>query len=40
MGLGSTALACAALGVPCVGFEIDPEYRREALTRVQAVLPS
>ncbi len=34
MGLGSTAVACARLGVPCVGFEIDPEYRREALRRV------
>jgi site-specific DNA-methyltransferase (adenine-specific) len=26
MGLGSTAVACAGLGVSCTGFEIDPEY--------------
>lgn len=26
MGIGNTAIACAALGVDCVGFEIDPEY--------------
>jgi len=36
MGLGSTAVACARLGVPCVGFEIDPEYREEALARARA----
>lgn len=33
MGLGSTAAACARLGIPCVGFEIDPEYREFALQR-------
>lgn len=26
MGIGNTAIACARLGVDCVGFEIDPEY--------------
>jgi site-specific DNA-methyltransferase (adenine-specific) len=26
MGLGSTAAACARLGVSCIGFEIDPRY--------------
>lgn len=36
MGLGSTAVACKRLGVSCVGFEIDPEYRRLALERVDA----
>jgi site-specific DNA-methyltransferase (adenine-specific) len=39
MGLGSTAVACAQLGVSCVGFEIDPEYRREAESRLQSTLP-
>jgi site-specific DNA-methyltransferase (adenine-specific) len=39
MGLGSTAVACARLGIACVGFEIDPEYRREALARAAGVLP-
>jgi DNA modification methylase len=34
MGLGSTAQACATLGVPCVGFEIDPEYARLARERL------
>lgn len=35
MGLGSTAAACSALGVSCVGFEIDPEYHRLALERAR-----
>jgi site-specific DNA-methyltransferase (adenine-specific) len=39
MGLGSTAVACARLGIPCVGFEIDPEYRKEALSRAACILP-
>jgi site-specific DNA-methyltransferase (adenine-specific) len=39
MGLGSTAAACAKLGVDCVGFEIDPDYHREAESRLQSVLP-
>lgn len=26
MGLGHTAIACARLGISCVGFEIDPDY--------------
>lgn len=38
MGLGSTAVACAGLGIACVGFEIDPYYRQEALGRVHAAL--
>lgn len=34
MGLGSTGAACARLGIDCIGFEIDPEYRRLALERL------
>ncbi len=30
MGLGSTARACRILDLSCVGFEIDPEYCKEA----------
>jgi len=26
MGIGSTALACQKLGVPCIGFDIDKDY--------------
>lgn len=31
MGLGNTALACNRLGVPCVGWEVGPEYHGHAL---------
>jgi site-specific DNA-methyltransferase (adenine-specific) len=34
MGLGTTAVACAALGVACVGWEMDPEYHAEASARL------
>lgn len=40
MGLGSTAAACARLGIPCVGFEIDPEYREYALSRLNGAATS
>jgi site-specific DNA-methyltransferase (adenine-specific) len=30
LGLGNTALACDALGVDFIGFEIDPEYLKSA----------
>ena len=30
MGLGTTAKACQELGINCVGFDIDPEYCKEA----------
>jgi len=34
MGLGSTAIACARLGVNCVGFEMDREYHATSIKRV------
>ena len=36
-GLGSTAVACAQLCLACVGFEIDPVYRQEALARARSL---
>lgn len=38
LGLGSTAIACAHLGVSFVGVELDEHYLSEAITRVQAAL--
>lgn len=38
MGLGSTALACASLGVNFVGFEIDEFYFTESCVRIRAAL--
>src|SRR4029077_17746816 len=37
-GLGSTAVACARLGVSVVGAEIDEAYMTEAIARTRAVL--
>jgi len=34
LGIGTTARACAQLGVDCVGFEIDPRYCEEACRAV------
>ena len=34
MGIGSTAVACKRLGVPCVGFEIDQTYLDVARDRL------
>lgn len=34
MGIGNTAIACMRLGVPVIGFEIDPEYLRTAKNRL------
>jgi site-specific DNA-methyltransferase (adenine-specific) len=34
MGVGSTAVACVRLGVPFLGFEIDPDYTEIAMERV------
>jgi len=39
LGLGSTAVACARLGVDFVGVEIDEHYLREAIHRVQTLPP-
>jgi site-specific DNA-methyltransferase (adenine-specific) len=36
MGLGNTAIACAALDVNFIGYEIDAEYVREAEERTQS----
>ncbi len=35
LGLGNTAVACARLGVPCDGIELDEEYLRQAAARTQ-----
>ena len=37
MGIGSTAIACAKLGVACVGFELDEEYLRFATQRIRSL---
>jgi site-specific DNA-methyltransferase (adenine-specific) len=34
LGIGSTALASAKLGVSFIGFEIDKKYLNESLTRL------
>lgn len=36
LGLGSSAVACAALGVDFIGVELDEYYLREAIDRVKA----
>ena len=38
LGLGSTAVACAQLGVSFVGMEMDAGYLQEAIARTRAVL--
>jgi site-specific DNA-methyltransferase (adenine-specific) len=38
LGLGSTAVACASLGVSFVGVEMDEGYLREAVERTRAAL--
>jgi site-specific DNA-methyltransferase (adenine-specific) len=35
LGLGSSALACARLGVNFIGIEKDADYLREAIKRVE-----
>jgi len=38
LGIGSTAIASAKLGVPFIGFEIDKKYLNESLTRLNSYL--
>lgn len=40
MGIGSTAIACLRLGVPCLGFEIDEKYLEVASVRIRSFLES
>ena len=35
-GLGTTALACAQLGIDYVGIELDEQYLRAAVARIKA----
>lgn len=39
LGLGSSAIAAAQLGIDFIGVELDPHYLNEAVARVKAVLP-
>jgi site-specific DNA-methyltransferase (adenine-specific) len=38
LGLGSSAVACAQLGVNFMGIEIDEHYLKEAIDRTQTAL--
>ena len=38
MGIGNTAVACAELGLSCVGFEIEKDYCAQAAQFVQAAI--
>jgi site-specific DNA-methyltransferase (adenine-specific) len=38
LGLGSTAIAAAQLGLDFIGVEIDPHYMKEAIARVRSAL--
>ena len=38
LGLGSTAVACAQLGISFVGIEMDARYLKEAVGRTRAAL--
>jgi site-specific DNA-methyltransferase (adenine-specific) len=40
LGLGSSAVACARLGVNFIGIELDEHYLKEAVARTQEVLRS
>lgn len=37
-GLGNTAVACARLGIPFIGYEIDEFYFAESIERVAQVV--
>jgi site-specific DNA-methyltransferase (adenine-specific) len=39
LGLGSTAVACAELGLSFVGIEMDEDYLNQAAERARAALP-
>ena len=38
LGLGSTAVACAQLGLGFIGIEVDRQYLEEAVDRTRAAL--
>jgi site-specific DNA-methyltransferase (adenine-specific) len=38
LGLGSTAVACAQLGVSFVGIEMDTGYMEEAVSRTRSAM--
>ena len=38
LGLGSTAVACAQLGISFVGIEMDEGYLKDAIARTRAAL--
>jgi len=38
IGIGSTAIACLGLGVPCVGYEIDREYLEAASREIRSFM--
>lgn len=40
LGLGSTAVACATLGVDFIGIELDEHYLDEAIARTRAAVPA
>ena len=40
LGIGNTALACLELGIPCTGFELDPDYYAEAKRFVNEYQPT
>src|SRR4029450_3019925 len=40
LGLGSTAVACAELGVNFIGVEMDGDYLEQAIDRTRAALPT
>ena len=40
LGLGSSAVACATLGVNFIGIELDAHYLKEAIARARHALAS
>ena len=37
MGSGTTAAACKSLGRNFIGFEIDPEFHKDALKKINGI---